>query len=56
MMKWWWGTMGVLKKRIENIKGAKLGNRGKFFWLQGPLMDVRTLKALEKLMISISED
>jgi hypothetical protein len=29
MMKWWWGTMGVLKKHIENIKGAKLGNRGK---------------------------
>jgi hypothetical protein len=40
MMKWWWGTMGVLKKHIENIKGAKLGNRRKKIWLQGPLMDV----------------
>jgi hypothetical protein len=35
MMKWWLGTMGVLKKHVENIKGAKLGNKGKKIGYKG---------------------
>ncbi len=32
--------MRVLKKHVENIKGAKLDNREKKNWLQRPLMDI----------------